>query len=102
MSSLYEKFYERPELKQVRDLIDCEANHEQINELVLRGHSDLADYLNFFQFVAYLEGSGQLTQEEIKFMFNYYLHCLKRHDRVRRYIRDNGYDKLDNLLERWQ
>lgn len=102
VSSLYEKFYERPELKKVRDLLDCETDHEQVNELVLRGQADLADYLNFFQFVAFLESSKQLTTEEIKDMFNYYLQCLKKHGRVRKYIKDNGYKRLDSLLERWK
>jgi hypothetical protein len=105
ISSLYEKFYERPELKKVRDSLDCEANHEQVDELVLKeqkGQGDLSDYLNFFQFVAFLESSEQLTREEIKDMFNYYLRCLKRHDRVRKYIKESGYERLDSFLERWQ
>lgn len=105
LSSLYEKFYERSELKKVRDSLDCEADHEQVIELVLKeqkGQGDLSDYLNFFQFVAFLESSGQLTREEIKVMFNYYLRCLKRHDRVRKYIKENGYERLNNLLEQWQ
>lgn len=101
-SSLYEKFYERDQLKKVRDDLDCEANIEQVNGIVLRQESDFTDYLNFFEYVAFLKYSKQLKQEEIKDLFGYYLDCLKRHDIVRRYIKANGYERLNELLEKWQ
>ena len=101
VASLYEKFYERKELKEVRDKLDCDANHAEVDALVTRRDADLADYLNFFQFIAYLKDSDQLTEEEIKYMFDYYLRCLKKHGVIRKYIKDNNFHKLDSLLERW-
>ncbi len=91
----------REQLKKVRDSLDCEADQEQVNELVLRGQANFTDYLNFFEFVAFLGYKNQLTQEEIEDLFGYYLSCLKRHSRVRKYIKENGYERLDSLLESW-
>ncbi len=99
---MYEKFYERGELKKVRDSLDCESNLEQVNELVLGGGSDFTDYLNFFEFVAILEHSKQLKRKEIEDLFGYYIGCLKRHDIVRRYVKENGYERLDSLLRKWR
>ncbi len=100
-AGLYEKFYEQTGLKKVRDSLDCQANAEQINELVLKGEADFTDYLNFFEFVAFLEYRRQLKRGEVEDLFGYYLGCLKRHDIVRRYARENGYERLTELLEKW-
>lgn len=102
LSNLYEKFYERRGLKEVREQIDCPTDDAQVAELISRRESNLADYLNFFQFIVYLKDNGQLTQEEIKFMFNYYLLCLKKHGNLRNYMKDNGFGQLDSFLEQWK
>lgn len=98
-SSLYEKFYEREQLKNVRNVLDCESGSEGVNELVFRGQAEFSDYLNFFEFVAFLNYSEQLELEEVEDLFGYYLACLKRHPIIRKYIRENGYERLTNLLE---
>jgi hypothetical protein len=98
--NLYEKFYEKKELKETRDVLDCEADGEQINKLVLEGKADFTDYLNFFEFVAFLQHNKQLQNREVEDLFGYYLGCLKRHERVRKYSREEGYERLDELLER--
>lgn len=97
-SSLYEKFYERQELKKVRDALDCDAGAEQVNALVSIEEADFTDYLNFFEYVAFLKYREQLKLEEVKDLFGYYLGCLNRHKAVREYIRQNGYERLDALL----
>lgn len=98
-SSLYEKFYEREQLKEVRELLDCESNQERVDELVLKGKADFTDYLNFFEYVAFLKHSKQLEVEEIEDLFGYYLACLNRHNIVLKYIKENGYERLHHLLE---
>jgi hypothetical protein len=99
-SSLYEKFYEATSLKQMRDKLDCMNDMDSVNEIVIREEPAFTDYLNFFEFIAYLKSSKQLKDSEIEALFGYYLDCLNRHDRVRRYISDpqNGYEGLANLL----
>jgi hypothetical protein len=99
-SSLYEKFYEATTLKQMRDKLDCLNESDSVNEIVIREEPSFTDYLNFFEFIAFLKASRQLKDSEIEALFGYYLDCLKRHDRVKQYISnpDNGYEGLTNLL----
>jgi hypothetical protein len=99
-SSLYEKFYEATTLKQMRDRLDCLNDLDIVNEIVIREEPAFTDYLNFFEFIAFLKTSKQLTDSEIEALFGYYLDCLTRHDRVKQYISnpDNGYEGLTNRL----
>lgn len=99
-SSLYEKFYEAPTLKQMRDRLDCLNDSDLVNEIVIREEPAFTDYLNFFEFIAFLKTSKQLEDSEIEALFGYYLDCLNRHDRVQQYIvnAENGYEGLRNLI----
>ena len=99
-SGLYEKFYEATNLKQVRDKLDCPNDLDLVNEIVIREEADFTDYLNFFEFIAFLKTSKQLKNSEIEVLFGYYLDCLNRHDRVKQYISNpkNGYEGLSKLL----
>ena len=100
-SSLYEKFFEATTLKQMRDRLDCLNDMDLVNETVIREESSFTDYLNFFEFIAFLKTSKQLKDSEINALFGYYLDCLNRHDRVKQYISnpENGYEGLTNLLK---
>ena len=99
-SNLYEKFYEEITLKQLRDKLDCVKDSDSVNEIVIREESAFTDYLNFFEFIAFLKSSKQLKDSEIEALFGYYLDCLNRHDRVRQYVSnpENGYEGLARLL----
>ena len=99
-SSLYEKFYEATTLKQMRERLDCLSTVDPVNEIVIREEPAFTDYLNFFEFIAFLKKSKQLKDSEIEALFGYYLDCLNRHDRVKQYISnpENGYEGLTNLL----
>lgn len=98
--SLYSRFFERPGLKTVRDLLDSEAPDPRVKDLVTKEGSDWTDYLNFFEFVAYLQSQGQLLDRDVQALFGYYVECLKRHEAVLEYIRDKakGFDYLSRLL----
>jgi hypothetical protein len=99
-SSLYEKFYEATTLKQMRESLDRPSGADSVNEIVIREEPAFTDYLNFFEFIAFLRTSKQLKDSEIEALFGYYLDCLNRHERVTRYIlsSDNGYEGLTKLL----
>jgi hypothetical protein len=100
LGSLYEKFYERPELKAVREILDCEGGQSAaIDKLISEEPAEFSDYLNFFEFVAVLRKSRQLTQEEIEDLFHYYLNCLENCRAVRAYIAKKGFEQLDRLLQ---
>ncbi|HET7205769.1 MAG TPA: hypothetical protein VFI95_04235 [Terriglobales bacterium] len=98
--SLYSRFYEKDELKRIRDMLDCEAGAPHVSELVSAESSAWTDYLNFFEFVAYLQSSKQLSAHDVDALFSYYLDCLKSHPEVVAYIRDRekGYEYLRKVL----
>jgi len=50
--SLYARFYERAELKAMRDTLDCAAGDSAVASLVTEEKGELTDYLNFFELVA--------------------------------------------------
>lgn len=85
-ANLYEKFYEAPNLKPLREGLDCFIDSDSVNEIVIREEPAFTDYLNFFEFIAFLRTSKQLKDAEIEALFGYYLDCLSRHDRVKQYI----------------
>ncbi|HEV2417146.1 MAG TPA: hypothetical protein VGX94_05040 [Terriglobia bacterium] len=100
MKELYEKFYERSDLKQVRDLLDG-GDQTKIEKLVDEESANFTDYLNFFEFLAYLWKSKQIGLDEIKGIFEYYLRNLKQNESAAGYIaeRANGFEQLQKLLE---
>ena len=100
LASLYEKFYERADLKDIRETLDCEGGQSAgIDNLVNEESAGFTDYLNFFEFVAVLRKSNQLTNEQIEDLFGYYLDCLESCQAVRTYVAKKGYEKLDRLLQ---
>src|ERR1700680_4603265 len=100
VESLYSRFFEKSELKHVRDTLDCDSDNDKVNALVTEEGSAWTDYLNFFELVAYLRESKQLAAADVKALFEYYIGCLKRHRVVVQYIRDEskGFKYLRRLL----
>jgi hypothetical protein len=101
LSSLYTKFYEAPDLKRIRTALDeASPNAAPVQDLVRTEDSDFTDYLNFFEFVAYLKARGQLSKRDVAALFDYYLRLLSKHEDVRKYILDDrkGYGYLKKLL----
>jgi len=100
-SELYKSFYQEEQLKQVRDKLDCANGSADVNQLIVEEASEFTDYLNFFEYIAFLGNSKQLLDSEINDLFGYYLGCLERHENVRAYIAnaDTGYELLAALLE---
>jgi hypothetical protein len=98
--SLYARFFERSELKTIRDKLDCLRGNPEVHRLVAEESAALTDYLNFFEFVAYLRSSKQLSEKDIEALFGYYLDCLRRHDEVAGYIRnrETGFEYLREIL----
>ena len=100
LNTLYEKFYEKDELKKARDILDCDSGESPgVEELLQSESKEFTDYLNFFEFVAVLGKSKQLAEGGVEDLFGYYLNCLAKSRRVRAYIADKakGYEHLDRL-----
>jgi len=88
--ALFSRFYVAPDYKKVRDLLDCDADDPRVVQLVKNDSADWTDYLNFFEFVQYLQASKQLSEEDVHALFGYYVGCLKKHPVIVTYIRDKG------------
>jgi hypothetical protein len=109
LRSLFEKFYESPNYKEVRRWLDFEdLLQKELGNDILQFRNDadhlkeekLSDYLNFFEFIAALEKSKQLSLNEIKLLFAYYLDRIKQTPICLDYIQRFNYRNLSNLLER--
>jgi hypothetical protein len=100
--SLYSRFFEKKELKEIREVLDCKPGSPEVATLVTKESPEFTDYLNFFELVAYLEESKQLKAKDVTALFEYYLDCLKKHQAVMDYIRakSNGFEHLRRLLSR--
>jgi len=104
LSALYSKFYEAIDLRMIREILDCSApNADAVHKLVEDQDPRFTDYLNFFEFMSYLNACGQLSERDISALFDYYLRVLGKHEDVRKYVLDdrNGYGYLKRLLPRF-
>jgi hypothetical protein len=102
--TLYTRFFEKPELKTVRDQLDSASGDARVARLVSEESAALTDYLNFFEFVAYLESSKQLSKTDVRALFGYYLDCLQRHHDVVGYVqnKEKGFEYLGKILSHEQ
>jgi hypothetical protein len=66
----------------------------------ITGNAEFDNYLNFFEFVAVLEATKQVTQDEVCDLFDYYLQNLKQRPFVVKYIKAQGFERLSRLLDR--
>lgn len=97
MHQLYVKFFENDHFKKVRRTMD----HKNITEDWLKNEANeeqLVDYLNFFEYIASLHTMGQISQEEIERMFDYYLRLISDRPVVRAYVKNWGFEDLESLL----
>jgi len=101
MKELYEKFYEQPQLKCVREQLDS-GDGQKISELVKEESAPFTDYLNFFEFLAYLEKSKQVSRADTLGLFRYYLQNLQANREVMVYVQNpsNGFEGLREMLKR--
>jgi|SRR4030095_2439779 len=101
LQSLYERFYEKDTYKDARRWIDFKLLEKELaNDQDHRKEEKLADYLNFFEFIATLEKMKQLSLVEIKLLFAYYLGQIKETPYCMEYIKTSNYRNLSNLLGR--
>ncbi len=105
MKSLYEKFYEAVQLKKVRLLLDYRPQeYDEMRSLIQSGKAgqraeDLVDYLNFFEFIASLWKLRQISYKDVCMLFHYYLKNLRSHDWIMKFVKENGFEALQELLE---
>ncbi|MGE5322760.1 MAG: hypothetical protein ACM3SW_07855 [Actinomycetota bacterium] len=117
LQELYEAFYNSEQHKRVRQQIDFEdvdhlfslleksdKNPQSLNQEERAELDRFTDYLNFFEWIAFLEKKKQFSFDDLDILFKYYLVRLLQVDksqRFRKYIKDNGYEGLHSLLNHY-
>lgn len=111
LDKLHSKFYESENYKRIRRILDyqLEPDYEQLERAVSRKKIDeescvlaenFVDFLNFFEYIAALRRTGQLSDEEIFMLFEYYLRLLNRRPFVVEYVKKYGFENLSQLLSK--
>lgn len=97
---LYQRFYEHSDLKKMRVKIDwgetAFVKKGEDKELL----KQLDDYLNFFEFLAFLYKTREVKKKEIEAMFDYPLRTMAKDKDVRDYIAnpEYGYEGIRELF----
>jgi hypothetical protein len=105
LMSFYEKFYEEPQYKRIRYILDYQPHeYEELKRAVESGQADerveqMVDYLNFFEFVGSLLRLGQISLRDVRMLFEYYLRNIQSHGWLRQFVKDQGFESLDLLLK---
>jgi hypothetical protein len=116
LQQLYESFYKDNRYRPMRQRIDFddlddllpllrknETRSEKLSQAQRDQLDEFTDYLNFFEWIAFLEHKGQLPFKDLDVMFNYYLCRIvqidKQHqNKISKYIKENGYEQFLRLL----
>lgn len=102
LKALFEKFYEKEEFKEVRKWIESGEIESKIHldPSVSKEEEKIADYLNFFEFIATLKTDNQLKRKDVLNLFEYYLKKIKTSEKCMLWVNneDYGFEKLRNLL----
>lgn len=97
---LYQRLYEQKTLRTMRIRLDSHDTKFVSEEKDLDLLGDLDDFLNFFEFIAYLWKKGELQLEEVRALFAYPLRTIAEDEAVMIYVSKYGYDDdLGALLE---
>jgi len=59
----------------------------------------VVEYLNFFEFVGSLWRLGEISLRDVRMLFQYYLENIRSHDWLRRFVKKQGFESLNLLLE---
>lgn len=113
INSLHEKFYEKDQYKNIRQIIEYETPKlDEIRKSIEKSkkggeeesielRDELDDYLNSFEFIASLWKMEQLTLDQVKMVFEHYIRRIAKHKFLSDYITDEGFENLNTLLSQF-
>lgn len=96
---LYQRFYEHAALRDMRVRVDWGDTAFVREDKDTGLLSDLDNFLNFFEFLAYLRRRNELKLSEIQAMFPYPLSTIAKDNAILEYLRKWGYEESDALLK---
>ncbi len=104
LQSLFEKFFENENYKEVRSWLDYSELHEKLNDSdefeKRKNEEKFTDFLNFYEFIGILHFRKELNFKEINVVFDYYLKKIKDNPDCQIWIDDYGFEKLKILLDK--
>jgi hypothetical protein len=114
VGDLFERFFQGKLYRRVRQKVDyddldnviilLERNKEPNPEFSQEERDlldEFTDYLNFFEFIAFLIVKNQMASEDVRQIFDYYLRRLnqiKQQAPVMEYLEKDGFENLHKLL----
>jgi len=102
LKSLFEKFFEDSNYKEVRMWLDYGHLHDRLTVEGQRfreiNEEKFTDFLNFFEFLAVLHARKHLTKEQVFDVFDYYLKKIKEDPDCQKWINEYSFEKLKALL----
>lgn len=104
LKSLFEKFFENAQYKEVRVWLDYGELNLKLNSTDIRAKRDneekFTDFLNFFEFIGVLHSRGELPLEQVNEVFDYYLKKIKADEDCNFWIQKYGFEKLQTILNK--
>jgi len=104
---LFEKFYEKPQYKVIRRILDNEQSpdFDRLREAIERlddtqHHEEFVDFLNFFEFICNLVEDRRMKRADMNQLFDYYLKMMSKRDFVVAYTAAHGFEALHRELKR--
>jgi hypothetical protein len=114
VGDIFERFFQDKLYRRVRQRVDyddldniailLERNKDRNAEFSQEERDlldEFTDYLNFFEFIAFLIAKKQMASEDVSQMFDYYLRRLnqiKQRAAVMEYLEKDGFENLRKLL----
>ncbi len=103
LSNLHKSFFVEASYKDMRSKLDDDSDggEQKRQRLVQDEEPEFTDFLNYFEFVAYLWYSKNLSLSDVDALLGYYLSLLCKSASIRKYIRDekHGFEHLNHLLD---
>jgi len=104
LQSLFEKFFENENFKEVRSWLDYDELDKKIQAVddseKRKNEEKFTDFLNFFEFIGILHFRNELNFKEINVLFDYYLKKIKSNHNCQIWIDEYGFEKLKTLLDK--
>ena len=104
LQSLFEKFFENENFKEVRSWLDYDELDKKIQAVddseKRKNEEKFTDFLNFFEFIGILHFRNELNFKEINVLFDYYLKKIKSNHNCQIWIDEYGFKKLKTLLDK--
>ncbi|HEY4208162.1 MAG TPA: hypothetical protein VGM31_15160 [Puia sp.] len=102
LKSLFEKFFENSNYKEVRQWLEYGRLHQRltVEDQASREANEekFTDFLNFFEFIAVLYVRRHLTVDQVNDVFDYYLKKIKSDPDCLNWIDQYSFEKLKVLL----